>query len=117
MGPRPLCLRRKYCILGPVRRMQYDFYVPVCRLLVEHSKKTCYSSQKGNPFNQRRGQDQVVTNVVRSFRPAGNCLNGSFTAPSGTDTCTPRGKTCAYCTITTLYRISTHEFQRDDTWF
>lgn len=66
-------LRRKYCILGPVRWMQYDFYVPDLRkllceapavLLVEHSKKTCYSSQKGNPFNQRRGQDHVSTNVV-----------------------------------------------------
>src|SRR5258708_39942647 len=105
MGPRPLCLRRKYCILGPVRRMQYDFYVPVCRLLVEHSKKTCYSSQKGNPFNQRRGQDHVGTNVVPSFRLAVNGFYRSFTDLSDTDTRTHSRKTCPSCPITRRYSI------------
>ena len=108
MGLRLLRLRRKYCILGPVRRMQYDFYVLTPQkhadhCLFENSEQTCYSSQKGNPFNQRHGQDHVGTNVVRSFRLAGNGFYSSFTDLSDTDTGTYSGKTCAYCTITRLY--------------
>lgn len=81
--------------------MQYNSYVR--SRLMEHGKQTCYGSQKGNPFDQRRCEDHVGTNVVRSFRLAGNAFYGAFTDLTDTDTCTNGGKTCADSTITGLY--------------
>jgi hypothetical protein len=73
--------------------MQYHFYVRTCRLF-EYSQQTCHSSQKGNTFYERRSQDHVRTNVVRSFRLAGNGFYGSFTDQTDTDTGTDCGEAC-----------------------
>jgi hypothetical protein len=83
--------------------MQYDFYVR--RGLFEYRKQTCNGSQKGNPFHQCRGEDHVSTNVVRSFRLAGDAFYGAFTDLTDTDTGANGRKTCANCTITGLSYI------------
>jgi len=90
------------------------FNIPPCRiktrqtiaLLLEYCEQTSNGSQKGNTLNQSRSQDHVSTNVVRSFRLAGNGVNSAFTDLSNTDTGTDRGKTCTQCTITGLNNIS-----------
>jgi hypothetical protein len=80
--------------------MQYDFYVR--RGLFEYRKQTCHGSQKGNPFHERRCEDHVGTNVVRSFRLAGDAFHGAFTDLTDTDTCTDGGKTRTDSAVTRL---------------
>ncbi|HMH22353.1 MAG TPA: hypothetical protein VK563_11275 [Puia sp.] len=71
-------------------RMQYDFYVR--SLFLEDSQQACNGSQQGDAFYKRRSQDHVGTNVVRSFRLAGNGFYSSFTDQTDTDTGADSGK-------------------------
>jgi hypothetical protein len=89
--------------------MQYGFYV---RSLFYCNEQTRHSSQKGNAFYQGRGQDHVGTNVVRSFRLAGDGFYSAFTDLTDTDTGTNRGKTCAYRAITGLSNVQQSCHQR-----
>jgi hypothetical protein len=95
--------------------MQCVFYVP--SLFLEYGKQTRYGSQQGNALYQCSSQDHVGTNVVRSFRLAGNGFYGPFTDLSDTDTGAYSGKTCANRTIPRLYHIQQNCHQRHDTWF
>jgi hypothetical protein len=86
-------------------------------LLTEYRKQTGNGSQKGNPFDQGRSQDHVSTNVVRSFRLAGNGVYSAFTDLTDTDTGTDSGKTCTQSTITGLYYVQQNGHQRHLIWF
>ncbi len=88
------------------------FYVRVVRNscikpsgLFNCNEQTCYGSEKGNAFYECRGQDHVGTNVIRSFRLAGDTFYSAFTDLSDTDTGTDGGETCANCAITRLSYI------------
>ena len=72
---------------------------------MENRKQTCNGSQKGNTFYQGRGEDHVGTNVVRSFRLAGDAFHGAFTDLTDTDTCAYGGETCADSAVTGLSYI------------
>jgi hypothetical protein len=96
--------------------MQYNFYVR--SRLLEHRKQTCYGSQKGNPFHQRRREDHVGTNVIRSFRLAGDAFDRTFTDLTDTDTCTDGCKTCTDSAVTGLsYICQKSHHQRHNTCF
>src|SRR6185312_10736714 len=51
----------------------------------KHSEQTGNGGQEGNPFDQRRGQDHVGTNVVCSFRLAGDAFDGALADQADTD--------------------------------
>ncbi len=73
--------------------------------LLEHREQTGHRSEKGDPFHQRRSEDHVGTNVVRSFGLAGDAFYGTFTDLTDTDTGADRGKTCADGTKTGLSNV------------
>ena len=86
--------------------------------LVENRKQTCNGSKKGNPFHERRGEDHVGPNFVRSFRLAGDAFHGAFTNLTDTDTCAYGRKTRTDSTVTGLSYICQKSYhQRHNTWF
>jgi hypothetical protein len=98
-----------------VRHCPYRPVQPI--RLFNCDEQTCNGSQKGNTFYQGRSEDPVGTNVVSSFRLAGDAFYGAFTDLADTDACAHGGEACADSAITGLYYIQQSCHQRHDTWF
>jgi hypothetical protein len=83
------CVTTQIGLVKPIRLLNCD-------------EQTCYGSQKGNAFDECRRQDHVGTNVICSFRLAGNTLYSAFTNLADTDTGTDGREACANCAISGL---------------
>jgi hypothetical protein len=102
-------LMRKYCILGPLRWMQYRIFVVA--LFPEYREQACHGTQKGNPLNQCCGQDHVRPDFAGSFRLTGDGLNGSLADLANADSGTHGGKSGADRTESRLNHIQQNGHQ------